>query len=164
MFQSTVAPSRRLTPQPTARGWADCPSLKGRVTKKDFIGFAVLSSLPFLLKGEVSILKGIFDEKNLFLGGRRPPAPRKFRVAGRKGTKITCVTARQSRDLLAIFETADIISSLRISFLFFQLHALQHVRPALQRIPDLALLPALPQPYSLHSSRTFRAARPAFGQ
>ena len=37
-------PIRRLTPQPTDRGRADCPSLKGGVTKKDFIGFAVLST------------------------------------------------------------------------------------------------------------------------
>ena len=37
-------PIRRLTPQPTERGRADCPSLKGGVTKKDFIGFAVLST------------------------------------------------------------------------------------------------------------------------
>ncbi len=52
MFQSTVAPS------------ADClrsrrievgrPSLKGGVTEKDFIGFAVLSTPLFPLKGEVS--------------------------------------------------------------------------------------------------------------
>ena len=27
MFQSTAAPIRRLTPQPTDRGRADCPSL-----------------------------------------------------------------------------------------------------------------------------------------
>ena len=56
-------PIRRLTPQPTDRGRADCPSLKGGVTKKDFIGFAVLSTPLFPLKGEVSNRKGIFDEK-----------------------------------------------------------------------------------------------------
>ena len=44
-------PIRRLTPQPTDRGRADCPSLKGGVTKKDFIGFAVLSTHLFPLKG-----------------------------------------------------------------------------------------------------------------
>lgn len=37
-------PVRRLTPQPTDRGRADCPSLKGEVTEKDFIGSAVLST------------------------------------------------------------------------------------------------------------------------
>ena len=37
-------PIRRLTPQPTDRGRADCPSLKGGGTKKDFIGFAVVST------------------------------------------------------------------------------------------------------------------------
>lgn len=47
-------PIRRLTPQPTDRGRADCPSLKGGVTKKDFTGFAVLSTELFPLKGEVS--------------------------------------------------------------------------------------------------------------
>ena len=47
MFQSTVAPVRRLTPQPTDRGRADCPSLKGEVTEKDFIGSAVLSTTFF---------------------------------------------------------------------------------------------------------------------
>ena len=55
-------PIRRLTPQPTERGRADCPSLKGGVTKKDFIGFAVLSTPLFPLKGKVSNHKGIFDE------------------------------------------------------------------------------------------------------
>ena len=39
------------------------PSLKGEVTEKDFIGFAVLSNSLFPLKGEVSNHKGIFDEK-----------------------------------------------------------------------------------------------------
>ncbi len=62
MFQSTVVPIRRLTPQPTDRGSADCPSQNGGVTKKDFIGCAVLSTPLFLLKGEVSNHKGIFDE------------------------------------------------------------------------------------------------------
>ena len=56
-------PVRRLTPQPTDRGRADCPSLKGGVTKKDFIGSAVLSTTLFPLKGEVSNHKGIFDEQ-----------------------------------------------------------------------------------------------------
>ena len=56
-------PVRRLTPQPTDRGRADCPSLKGGVTKKDFIGSAVLSTSLFPLKGEVSNHKGICDEK-----------------------------------------------------------------------------------------------------
>ena len=55
-------PVRRLTPQPTDRGRADCPSLKGEVTEKDFIGSAVLSTTLFPLKGEVSNHKGIFDE------------------------------------------------------------------------------------------------------
>ena len=55
-------PIRRLTPQPTDRGRADCPSLKGGGTEKDFIGFAVLSTTRFPLKGEVSNHKGIFDE------------------------------------------------------------------------------------------------------
>lgn len=54
MFQSTVGPIRRLTPRPPDRGRADLPSLKGEVTKKVFIGFAVLSTTPFPLKGEVS--------------------------------------------------------------------------------------------------------------
>lgn len=40
-------PVRRLTPQPTDRGRADCPSLKGEVTEKDFIGSAVLSTTLF---------------------------------------------------------------------------------------------------------------------
>ena len=40
-------PIRRLTPQPTDRGRADCPSLKGGGTEKDFIGFAVLSTTLF---------------------------------------------------------------------------------------------------------------------
>ncbi|MBS5049589.1 MAG: hypothetical protein KHZ29_06860, partial [Desulfovibrionaceae bacterium] len=44
-------------------GRADCPSLKGGVTEKDFIGFAVLSTALFPLKGEVSNHKGSFDEK-----------------------------------------------------------------------------------------------------
>ena len=56
-------PIRRLTPQPTDRGRADYPSQKEGVTKKDFIGFAVLSTALFSLKGEVSNHKGIFDEK-----------------------------------------------------------------------------------------------------
>ena len=62
-------PIRRLTPQPTERGRADCPSLEGGVTEKDFIGFAVLSTPFFPLKGEVSNHKGIFDEhiKTFFL-------------------------------------------------------------------------------------------------
>ena len=62
-------PIRRLTPQPTERGRADCPSLKGGAAKKDFIGFAVLSTPFFPLKGEVSNHKGIFDEhiKTFFL-------------------------------------------------------------------------------------------------
>ena len=55
-------PVRRLTPQPTDRGRADCPSLKGGVTEKDFIGSAVLSTTLFPLKGEVSNHKGTFDE------------------------------------------------------------------------------------------------------
>ena len=55
-------PVRRLTPQPTDRGRADCPSLKGEVTEKDFIGSAVLSTTLFPLKGEVSNHKGIFDK------------------------------------------------------------------------------------------------------
>ena len=55
-------PVRRLTPQPTDRGRADRPSLKGGVTEKDFIGSAVLSTTLFPLKGEVSNHKGIFDE------------------------------------------------------------------------------------------------------
>ena len=57
-------PVRRLTPQPTDRGRADCPSLKGGVTEKDFIGSAVLSTTLFPLKGEVSNHKGIFDESH----------------------------------------------------------------------------------------------------
>ncbi len=36
------------------------PAAKGEVTEKDFIGFAVLSTTLFLLKGEVSNHKGIF--------------------------------------------------------------------------------------------------------
>ena len=56
-------PVRRLTPQPTDRGRADRPFLKGGVTKKDFIGSAVLSTYLFPLKGEVSNHKGICDEK-----------------------------------------------------------------------------------------------------
>ncbi|PWL56345.1 MAG: hypothetical protein DBY37_16055 [Desulfovibrionaceae bacterium] len=44
------------------RGCADCPSLQGGVTKKDFIGFAVLPTPLFPLKGEVSNHKGILDE------------------------------------------------------------------------------------------------------
>ncbi|NME53083.1 BrnT family toxin [Desulfovibrio piger] len=56
-------PVRRLTPRPTDRGRADRPSLKGGVTKKDFIGSTVLSTSLFPLKGEVSNHKGIFDEK-----------------------------------------------------------------------------------------------------
>ena len=55
-------PIRRLTPQPTERGRADCPSLKGGGTKKDFIGFAVVSTPLFPLKGEASNHKGTFDE------------------------------------------------------------------------------------------------------
>ncbi len=63
MFQSTVAPSADGLKQPTERGRADCPSLKGGGTEKDFIGFAVLSTTLFPLKGEVSSHKGIFDER-----------------------------------------------------------------------------------------------------
>ena len=55
-------PIRRLTPQPTDRGRADCPSLQGGGTEKDFIGFAVVSTPLFPMKGEVSNHKGIFDE------------------------------------------------------------------------------------------------------
>ena len=55
-------PVRRLTPQPTDRGRADRPSLKGEDTEKDFIGSAVLSTSLFPLKGAVSSHKGIFDE------------------------------------------------------------------------------------------------------
>ena len=41
-----------------------CPdiSLKGGVTEKDFLGFTVVSTSLFPLKGEVSNRKGIFDE------------------------------------------------------------------------------------------------------
>ena len=60
-------PIRRLTPQPTERGRADCPSLKGGVTKKDFIGSAVLSTSLFPLKVEVSNHKEIFDEEERFV-------------------------------------------------------------------------------------------------
>ena len=60
-------PIRRLTPQPTDRGRADCPSLKGGVTKKDFIGSAVLSTSLFPLKVEVSNHKEIFDEEERFV-------------------------------------------------------------------------------------------------
>ena len=56
-------PIRRLAPQPTARGRADCPSLKGGVTERALPGFAVLSTTLFPLKGEVSNHKGIFDEQ-----------------------------------------------------------------------------------------------------
>ena len=55
-------PIRRLSPQLTDRGRTDCPSLKGGITEKDLIGFAVLSTPLFPLKGEVSNHKGIFDE------------------------------------------------------------------------------------------------------
>ena len=61
LFQSTVAPSADGLKQPTDRGRADCPSLKGGRTEKDFIGFAVLSTPLFPLKGKVSNHKGIFD-------------------------------------------------------------------------------------------------------
>ena len=51
------------SPHPSADGGhADCPSLRGGGTEKDFIGFAVLSDALFPLKGEVSNHKGIFDE------------------------------------------------------------------------------------------------------
>lgn len=53
-------PIRRLTPHPTDRGSADGPSLKGGVTEKDFIGFAVSPTTLFPLNGEVSNHKGIF--------------------------------------------------------------------------------------------------------
>ena len=62
MFQSTVAPSADRLKQPTDRGRADCPSLKGGDAEKDFIGFAVVSTPLFPMKGEVSNHKGIFDE------------------------------------------------------------------------------------------------------
>ena len=65
MFQSTAAPVRRLTPQPTDRGRAVRPSLKGEVTEKDFTGSAVLSTSLSSLKGEVSSHKGIFDENRI---------------------------------------------------------------------------------------------------
>ena len=68
-------PVRRLTPQPTDRGRADCPSLKGGVTKKDFIGSAVLSTSLFPLKGEVSSHKGIFDETAQTGKKKRPSLP-----------------------------------------------------------------------------------------
>ena len=55
-------PIRRLSPQLTDRGRTDCPSLKGGITEKDLIDFAVLSTPLFPLKGEVSNHKGIFDE------------------------------------------------------------------------------------------------------
>ena len=55
-------PIRRLSPQLTDRGRTDCPSLKGGITEKNLIGFAVLSTPLFPLKGEVSNHKGIFDE------------------------------------------------------------------------------------------------------
>ena len=42
--------------------------MKGGGTEKDFIGFAVLSTTRFPLKGEVSNHKGIFDEKILERG------------------------------------------------------------------------------------------------
>ncbi len=57
-------PIRRLTPQPTDRGRADCPSLQGGGMEKDFIGSADLSTALFPLKGEVSNHKGIFDEQD----------------------------------------------------------------------------------------------------
>ncbi len=39
------------------------PALKGGCTEKDFVGFAVLSTTRFPLKGVVSNHKGIFDER-----------------------------------------------------------------------------------------------------
>ena len=73
-------PVRRLTPQPTDRGRADCPSLKGGVTEKDFICSAVLSTSLFLLKGEVSNHKGIFDESwKCVFSARTPSACRTAR-------------------------------------------------------------------------------------
>ena len=55
-------PIRRLSPQLTDRGRTDCPSPKGGITEKDLIGFAVLSTPLFPLKGEASNHKGTFDE------------------------------------------------------------------------------------------------------
>ena len=64
-------PVRRLTPQPTDRGRADRPFLKGGVTEKDFTGSVVLSTSLFPLKGEVSNHKGIFDEEAIWLSTYR---------------------------------------------------------------------------------------------
>ena len=69
---------RRLTPRPTDRGRADCPSLKGGGTEKDFIGFAVLSTTRFPLKGEVSNHKGIFDEQTPLCGACSVRPPERF--------------------------------------------------------------------------------------
>ena len=56
-------PIRRLTEAADGEGACGLPSLKGKVTEKDFTGFSVLSTPLFPLKGEVSNRKGIFDEK-----------------------------------------------------------------------------------------------------
>lgn len=52
MFQPTVAPLRRLTPQPADSG---CGWLfpEGWERKNDFTGFAALSGSLFPLRGEV---------------------------------------------------------------------------------------------------------------
>ena len=44
-------PIRRLTPRPTDRRRTDCPFLTEGIAEKDFIGFAVLSTELFSLKG-----------------------------------------------------------------------------------------------------------------
>lgn len=63
MFQSTPRPIRRQTEAARRIGTLRIASrLSGESTEKDFIGPAVLSTIPFPEKEEVSNRKGIFDE------------------------------------------------------------------------------------------------------
>ena len=55
-------PIRRLTEAADGEGLCGLPLPSGRAAEKDFIGFAVLPTPLFPLKGEVSNHKGILDE------------------------------------------------------------------------------------------------------
>ncbi len=86
-------PIRRLTPQPTDRGRTDCPSLKGGVTEKDFIGFAGLSTAPFPLMGRSQTTKEFLMNFQVHIRQRRgerfaPLCP--FRPSIRRSLESSC--------------------------------------------------------------------------
>ena len=97
MFQSARSPSVGCFSQSADGDRADCPSLKGGGTEKNFSGFAVVPTPLFPLKGgEVSNHKGIFDESigsNRWKTARQTKSPQPLTSYGliRTSTKIFMV-------------------------------------------------------------------------